>query len=117
MPDFSNRSQQIEIMDDLNCAGNVVDQTLRELEIINKLLGGNKVTINGINKLIKNQNKANSISIADLGCGGGDIIKLIYAWGKKNKLSLNLTGIDANPNIIAFARLNSISHHEINYET
>ena len=42
MPDFSKRSNDEEIMDDLNCAGHVLDQTLRELEIINKWLGGNQ---------------------------------------------------------------------------
>lgn len=116
MPDFSTRSKQIEIMDDLHCNGEVVDQTLRELETINTLLGGNYVTINGIAKLLKQTKVTTPISIADLGCGGGDILKLINAWGLSKKLILNLTGIDANPNIIAFAKNNSIGFPKIRYE-
>lgn len=117
MPDFSIRSEQIEIMDDLTCHGQVVDQTLRELEIINSLLGGNYVTINGIKKLLKHTSKVDSISIADLGCGGGDILKLIDSWGDKSKRNFHLTGIDANANIIQFAQNNSKSFPAIRYKT
>ncbi len=117
MLNFSIRSEQIEIMDDLNCQGEVVDQTLRELETINALLGGNYVTINGIKKLLQHNVTSGSISVVDLGCGGGDILKLISSWAKKKNLKLDLTGIDANPNIIRFAQNNSTSFPQIQYET
>jgi 2-polyprenyl-3-methyl-5-hydroxy-6-metoxy-1,4-benzoquinol methylase len=116
MSAFSQRSNAIEIMDDLHCAGEVVDQTLRELEIINRLLGGNYVTLSGVKTLLKNRSSNETITIADLGCGGGDMLKLITLWGRKNYLELQLTGIDANPNIIAFARKNSEGFPEIKYE-
>ena len=95
MTDLKTRSQQIEIMDDLNCSGEVVDQTLRELETINKLLGGNYVTLNGISKLVSGRKGLAEISIADLGCGGGDILKLISHWARKRKIKAALIGIDA----------------------
>jgi 2-polyprenyl-3-methyl-5-hydroxy-6-metoxy-1,4-benzoquinol methylase len=96
---FDQRSSSIEIMDDLNCSGEVVFQTLRELEFINRTLGGNAVTISGVRQLLKG-NQPDSLHIVDLGCGGGDMLKLL-----KKKLNLNgsLTGIDANPNIIQYA--------------
>jgi 2-polyprenyl-3-methyl-5-hydroxy-6-metoxy-1,4-benzoquinol methylase len=116
MPDLSTRSQQIEIMDDLNCSGEVVHQTLRELETINKLLGGNYVTINGLNNLLKGRKSDEPFMIGDLGCGGGDILKLIYNWGQKKHINLSLLGIDANSNIIAFAEKNSAAF-PIHFET
>ena len=116
MPTFSQRSTDIEIMDDLLCSGEVVHQTLRELEIINRLLGGNYVTISGVKALLKNKPAKDMITVADLGCGGGDILKLVATWGRKNKLNLQLTGVDANPNIISFARKNSESFPEIEYQ-
>lgn len=115
MPSFTYRSNDIEIMDDLNCAGEVVDQTLRELETINTLLGGNHVTISGVKRLLSKKSFAN-VTIADLGCGGGDILKLVALMGRKMGLKFDLTGIDANPNIIAFARKNSEGFPEINFE-
>lgn len=47
------RSEDPEIMDDLDCNGPVVAQTLRELEFINKWLGGNGVTLTGLRQLTK----------------------------------------------------------------
>jgi 2-polyprenyl-3-methyl-5-hydroxy-6-metoxy-1,4-benzoquinol methylase len=116
MRDLSVRSPQTEIMDDLNCSGEVVDQTLRELETINTLLGGNHVTINGINQLLKNNSSGKKFVIGDLGCGGGDILKLISRWSKKKNISTQLIGIDANPHIIDFAKRNSLDFPSIQYQ-
>jgi 2-polyprenyl-3-methyl-5-hydroxy-6-metoxy-1,4-benzoquinol methylase len=113
MPDFNKRSNEIEIMDDLTSSGHVIDQTLKELETINKWLGGNYVTINGIEKLITTSTK--ELTIADLGCGGGDMLKLIANWSRKNNIKLKLIGIDANPNIIEFAKRNCIDFPEISF--
>jgi 2-polyprenyl-3-methyl-5-hydroxy-6-metoxy-1,4-benzoquinol methylase len=114
MPILNHRSNEVEIMDNLLCQGEVVDQTLRELETINRLLGGNSVTLEGIQKLLTYQTPAH-LSIADLGCGGGDILKLVSNWGMKNKIRLTLSGIDANPNIVAFAKRNSEGYPTIKY--
>lgn len=115
MPDFSKRSEGIEIMDDLNCSGEVVDQTLRELEVINTWLGGNQVTINGIAKLFKHIRSSKEITIIDVGCGGGDMLRLIDRWARKKNKKVKLIGIDANPNIIAFAKenLKDLPHIEL----
>jgi len=112
---FDHRSYEAEIMDDLQHEGDIIDKTLRELEIINRLLGGNKVTINGVSRLLKSK-PTKTITIADLGCGGGDIMKLVANWGRKNKIQLKLTGIDANPNIVAYAQKNTSSYPEIDYQ-
>ena len=113
MPDFSKRSNEEEIMDDLSCSGDEIVQTLKELEIINKWLGGNNVTIKGLEQL--NLKPGGKIIIADLGCGGGDILKLIARWGRKKKLSLSLIGVDANPNIIEYAKNNCLEYSEIEF--
>jgi 2-polyprenyl-3-methyl-5-hydroxy-6-metoxy-1,4-benzoquinol methylase len=114
---FSSRSDQKEIMDDLGGSGKDMDQALRELEIINFLLGGNKVSINGIKKLLQNNaGYKHPIRIADLGCGGGDVMKEMARWGRKNGIKLSLTGIDANPHIIEYASENTKGYPEIRYQ-
>ena len=117
MPDFSNRSAEAEIMDDLNCTGHVLDQTLQELEIINKWLGGNHITLVSLEQLLKYHSNAEAITIADLGCGGGDMLRIIDSWGKVKNFKLNLIGIDANPNIVAFAKRNLESYPHIQFKT
>lgn len=102
MSKFLKRSTNSEIMDDLQCSGKVVHQTLRELDFINQWLGGNTITLSGLKKLMSNKS-VKAISIADIGCGSGDMLRLVNSqFGKDVKL--DLTGIDANPNIIAFAQ-------------
>lgn len=117
-PDFSTRSDGVEIMDDLNCSGKVVDQTLVELEFINKWLGGNAVTINGAQAILKlnQQKRSNDLVIADLGCGGGDMLKLLATEFNKRNLKASFVGIDANFNIIEFAKKNSAQFSEIKFE-
>ena len=58
--DTSNRSSEMEIMDDFTMKGVMYRDTLDKLEIINRLLGGNKVTIEGLKELLKNQSKKKS---------------------------------------------------------
>jgi 2-polyprenyl-3-methyl-5-hydroxy-6-metoxy-1,4-benzoquinol methylase len=115
MPDFSIRSAEMEIMDDLNCSGHVLRRTLRELEIINKWLGGNRITIKSLEQLLATNNR--EITIVDLGCGGGDMLRIIDSWGRTRKLKLNLIGIDANPNIVAFAKQNLHAYPHIQFKT
>ena len=49
--DTTNRSNEIEIMDDFSLKGEILKDTLDKLELTNRLLGGNKVTILGLKKL------------------------------------------------------------------
>ena len=113
MVDLSQRSTQAEIMDDFSQSGEVLEQTLRELERINALLGGNDVSTNGLKKLLPETDK--SYHIADLGCGGGDMMMLMSRWGDKHNQQLRFSGIDANPSIVDFARRNTADHSNIDY--
>lgn len=117
MPDFSDRSAEPEIMDDLNCDGEVVFQTLRELEFINKWLGGNAVTISALDALTKKIKDGSPLRIADLGCGSGEMLRIIATWAARKRIAVQLTGIDANPNIIAYAARNLEDLPDVNLHT
>jgi 2-polyprenyl-3-methyl-5-hydroxy-6-metoxy-1,4-benzoquinol methylase len=104
MADLHQRSKEIEIMDDLECSGEMLDQALRELEFINKWLGGNAVTFSALGRLLNGGSKEQVYSIADLGCGGGDMALLIKNWAEKNGFKTEITGIDANSHAIDYAR-------------
>ncbi len=114
--DFTHRSTGIEIMDDLACRGEVVDQTLRELDFINHWLGGNAVTLNGISSLWKTIPKNLNISIADLGCGSGEMLRLIAKRATNEGREVDLIGMDANPNITSFAQKHTAEFENIQIE-
>ncbi len=116
MSKFSKRSDATEIMDDWNEGGPAMDQTLHELDNVNRFLGGNAVSTNGLQKLLKDRPKDSSTyTIADLGCGSGDMLRRMAHWGRANNVSLLLTGVDANHNIVEFAREQSKALSEISY--
>jgi 2-polyprenyl-3-methyl-5-hydroxy-6-metoxy-1,4-benzoquinol methylase len=100
---FDQRSDQKELMDDLACSGEVLEQTLRELKIINRWLGGNNVTTSGLRKLFKTYPQE-LYTIADVGCGGGDMVRIMHGWTKREGVQAKFQAVDANPNIIEIAR-------------
>jgi len=105
MGKFTSRSVQKEIMDDLDVDGPILVQTLKELKTINKLLGGNQVTTSALKK-ITDAYPNRMFTIADIGCGGGDMIRVMADWAKAQKVNCQFIGIDANPNTIAAAKDN-----------
>lgn len=115
MISLKTRSSEEEIMDDFSQSGEVIKQTLKELDRINTLLGGNQVSTNGLKKLLSKE-KGNSFYIADLGCGGGDLMVEMSKWGNKNGYNLSFTGIDANASIVDYARENTKSYSNIDYK-
>ena len=115
--DTSHRSSEMEIMDDFTMEGALFRDTLDKLEIINRFLGGNSVTINGLKKLLKNQPKNKTITIVDLGCGNGDILRDISKFGRKNNYSFKLIGIDANLAATEYAKELSKEYSELSFKT
>ena len=109
---YAARSNEIEIMDDLTSGGDEMVRTLKELETINQLLGGNNVTIKGINRLIdRSRNK--KWRIVDIGCGSGDMLKQIALWARKKGIEVELIGVDANPHVVEYAVTNCQNFPEI----
>jgi len=111
MADFTQRSTQAEMMDDFSLGHETIDPIMDELEVINKLLGGYNVFYNAFKK-IKIQN---GTTISDWGCGGGDSLRVLANWGRKQGLRLNLVGVDATESAVEYARKKSEGYPEINY--
>ncbi len=112
---LAHRSTQTEIMDDFEMEGELLQKTLDRLAWINKWLGGNQVTLNGLNKLLKNIPIEQEITIVDLGCGHGDMLRLIAKLARKKGRKVRLIGIDANDFTIEYARKLSKEYPEISY--
>ena len=96
------------------CDGPVIARTLAELDAINRLLGGNHISINAFKSLIKNRTQP--IHLVDLGCGSGDIMKIMADICRKKGVKATFTGIDANPNIVAYAKNHTKDYPEIDYK-
>lgn len=109
------RTQETEIMDDFSLQGKELKAALDQIARINQLLGGNNLTLNGIKKIIKRANTSKQITIADVGCGNGDMLRMLANYGLKKNLNFKLIGIDANVFTVNYAKILSNEYSNIEY--
>ena len=110
-----HRTNQSEMMDDFDMEGNDLKDALDKIAKINQVLGGNKLTLQGIEQLIKNKPTEETITIVDVGCGSGDMLRTLADYAENNKLDFKLIGVDANNCTINYARELSLHYPYIKY--
>ncbi len=101
---LKNRSPLKELLDGDNIPKEDLFQNLKELDTINTVLGGYNITFSALKKIVK---PTKTYSLVDIGCGGGDTLKHINKWAKKNKYTFNLFGVDIKPVCIKYATANT----------
>jgi len=80
---------------------------MHELDIINKRLGGHQINIGAVESMLHRYSLQQTITIAEIGCGGGDNLRALYLWSKKNNINVRFIGIDINAHCIAYASANN----------
>ncbi|MFC6222773.1 methyltransferase domain-containing protein [Hymenobacter artigasi] len=112
---LSERASGPELMDDLTLANDALRQNLDELETINTWLGGYAPVLNALQRLKSRFPTGRPLRLADLGSGGGDTLRHIARWARKNGVTVELTGIDANAFMLEYATAKSREYPEISY--
>lgn len=130
MVDTTYRSELPEIMDNFSMEGEILKDALDKIAGINQLLGGNKVTLDGVKKLLNSaasetksaaetggpSAQIREISILDVGCGNGDMLRVLADYGHQHHLKFKLKGIDANAFTVQHASQLSSAYENISYE-
>ena len=113
------RTNQSEIMDDFDMQGEILRDALDKIAKINQLLGGNQLTLQGVKKLLKQSQDLSTanrkITIVDVGCGNGDMLRTLADYADKNQLDFELIGIDANQFTVDYAKELSLHYPNIKY--
>ena len=115
MVNTKHRTKEVELMDDFTMTGELLANTLDQLAKINQWLGGNSITLSGLKQIVKNEPKNKPITIVDLGCGNGDMLRKVADYGKKEGYYFELIGIDANEYTVNYAKKLSQNYDEISY--
>jgi 2-polyprenyl-3-methyl-5-hydroxy-6-metoxy-1,4-benzoquinol methylase len=110
------RTNEPEIMDDFAMEGEILRDALDKIAKINRLLGGNQLTLQGVQQLLKGISKSKTITIADIGCGNGDMLRALADYGKQTNYRFKLIGIDANAFTISHAESLSTAYENISYQ-
>jgi 2-polyprenyl-3-methyl-5-hydroxy-6-metoxy-1,4-benzoquinol methylase len=108
---FKERSYKKELLDAAFIPDEDLFQNLKELNSINTLLGGYNITFNALHKVL---DKSKTYHLVDIGCGGGDTLKHINKWSKKNNYTIALHGIDLKQSCINYS-VNNNTHQNINF--
>ena len=104
MPDLSKRSYQKELLDSDDIPFEDIKQNMQELDVINTWLGGHQISIKGLQQLMNKASHTKTLHICEIGCGGGDNLRVIQQYCKKKNISVHLIGVDINRHCIAYAR-------------
>jgi len=105
---FKERSYKKELLDDDNIPFADIQQNMKELDFINKWLGGHTITVKAFAQLAGNKK---DISVCEIGCGGGDNLVAIDNFCKKKQIKVRLTGIDLKEECIEFAKSRNLITH------
>jgi 2-polyprenyl-3-methyl-5-hydroxy-6-metoxy-1,4-benzoquinol methylase len=110
-----HRTDKPEIMDDFALEGEILSKALDKIAKINQLLGGNRLTLQGVKDLLNPIVTTGEITIVDVGCGNGDMLRTLAEYALKHHLKFKLIGIDANNFTINHARKLSLEYPNISY--
>lgn len=114
-PNTTHRIWKEEIMDDFDLAPAQVESIFKDLDRVNRLLGGNTVTLDGIKQLLKRRPVDQTYRVVDVGCGNGAMLRKIADDARQRDWKFELVGIDANPVAIDLARRQSAAYSNIRY--
>ncbi|SFR73595.1 methyltransferase domain-containing protein [Maribacter stanieri] len=115
MEDFTYRSSVVEIMDTFSGTTEELETILKDINRVNKLLGGYKITLNAVFEMVSSAFKE-SYTILDMGCAEGTMLRKLADEGRKRNIKLHLIGVDLNGQSLELAQKHSIDYPEITYQ-
>ena len=115
--DLGRRSGEPELLDIEQGDPGAIEACLRDLEWINRWTAAYRVTLRWLDQLCHETRPARPLTIIDVGCGRGDMLRQIWAWGRKRGLELRLIGVDLNLHATAAAAAATPDEAPIRYLT
>ncbi|GGD93508.1 methyltransferase domain-containing protein [Planktosalinus lacus] len=110
------RSSQSELMDQPNLSEVQLQLAYNDINKVNKLLGGNHITLNGVIQLTKDLPVNEPVTIIDIGCGDGEILFRCEHYALENKLNWILVGLDNNDKSIALAKKRMPAESKVQFQ-
>jgi 2-polyprenyl-3-methyl-5-hydroxy-6-metoxy-1,4-benzoquinol methylase len=110
---LEQRSTEKEQLDNLKIGGAGLAKTLDGLSIINRFLGNTNTTFAAIKPILIQAES--TLTVIDLGCGGGDNLRKIANWCSKKNVRVRLIGVDGNLNILDYALSKNTSSIAVEY--
>jgi 2-polyprenyl-3-methyl-5-hydroxy-6-metoxy-1,4-benzoquinol methylase len=115
--DLSQRSTQAEVMDAPDTSPSDYARCLHDLESVNRLTMTHRPTLRWLSHATRDLPRGAPVSILDVACGAGDLLRAIDRWAERSGLHATLTGIDLNPGSAIVAAAQTAPGRAILYRT
>ena len=113
MPDFSRRSQMAEWLDTAAPGRRERAAYLESLAWFNGLMLGHRPILSWLKRAARGAREP--LTLMDVGCGHGDLLRAIRRWSRAGGVPLRLIGVDVEPETIAIAQEATAADDAIEY--
>lgn len=100
---FRLRAQLSEWMDE-PCSHSDLRACHHDLAQVNRITLAYRPTLQWLQRVVPRSRELRPLHIVDVGCGGGDMLRRIESWARREQIPVRLTGVDSNPLVHRVAR-------------
>ncbi|MFD2585546.1 methyltransferase domain-containing protein [Croceitalea marina] len=108
------RNTEMELMDNPELGVQELKEVFKDINRVNAVLGGSKISIDGLHELLKSSSYQ-SYTILDMGCGDGYMLREAALFLRKQDIKAELIGMDLRQDILSIAKEASKDFPEISY--
>lgn len=108
MPAFDRRSNEPEVMDDLDAAQTTLRRTLHELRLVNQYLGGHATSLKAFTTLSWPADRP--LRVLDVGTGGADFPEALVRWADRTGRAVHVDAVDLNAEALRCAEHDLDAH-------
>jgi len=112
--DPARRSAQTEILDGPVSSADLAD-ILRDLARFNGVMQGHRPVLRWLDRAVAGLAQDQPLTLLDVGCGYGDLLRAIRAWSRRRGRAVRLMGIDLSTQVIDVARAVTPGTDDIEY--
>ena len=113
--DLARRSAESEWLDDADMDPAELELVLRDLARFNGAMLGHRSVIAWLRRATKDAPNDRPMTLVDVGCGYGDLLRAIRRWSRQRGLPLRLIGIDLSRETVRIARAATNDADQIEY--
>ncbi len=110
------RSTQAEWLDGAGMDSTELKAFLYDLARFNGNMLGHWPILAWLRRAIAHAQDDRPLTLIDVGCGYGDLLRAIRRWARKRELAINLIGLDLSRETIAIAREATDASDTIDYQ-
>jgi 2-polyprenyl-3-methyl-5-hydroxy-6-metoxy-1,4-benzoquinol methylase len=111
-----HRSGEAEWLDGADLDPADLVHVLRDLAAFNGMFLGHYPLLRWLGRAVRGSRSGAPLTLVDVGCGYGDLLRAIRRWSRRRNLDINLLGVDLNSETIRIARAATDAADRIDYQ-